>query len=276
MARASVAGRVGTRRTGLAWIPRTGRLDRLHHWELPPCTAWVARYCDHCTVNSEVYQFHAWAAADLKAVSSAPQGHQIRARSYLNPHFRINRSWGALRSQGRPVAGAGGYRATFSGGSPPASGATTLTGTTGQATLPATCPNGNTLVQGVASLALMANGTPSIPGTSYPVTVTVVGPTHGAVASDVFAETNLQLMAASCSLRIGFFCGLCSVGPNGTQFSVATGRLLGGRRMLINYLAVRGSAGRLLALPVTSSVRCLSVPFVALAACRSGGAASCG
>ena len=157
-------------------------------------------------------------------------------------------------------AGANGASGTLA--SPP--GSATLTGTTGQLTLPADCPNGTTTVQGAVSFSLTANGTPSIPGSTYPVNVTAADaggtPLTGVTTS--FGETNLQLVADSCSLRIGFFSSLGSTnGSTSTQFSVATGRLLGGRRTLINYLALRGSAGQLVAVPVTSSVRCL-LPYV--------------
>ena len=157
-------------------------------------------------------------------------------------------------------AGANGASGTLA--SPP--GSATLTGTTGQLTLPANCPNGTTTVQGAVSFSLTANGTPSVPGSPYPVNVTAADaggtPLTGVTTS--FGETNLQLVAESCSLRIGFFSSLGSTnGSTSTQFSVATGKLPGGRRTLINYLALRGSAGRLVASPITSSVKCL-LPYL--------------
>jgi len=129
----------------------------------------------------------------------------------------------------------------------PTTGATSFT-------VPAGCPNGGTSYTGVAVVYPSANGIPSLPSATPPPTLqqyTIVATAPGSTNTVTFNEANGQVVANSCSLRIGFF---SSTGT--TQFSAATGKLLGGRRTLINYLTVRGSGGSLIASPITSSVVC--------------------
>lgn len=94
-------------------------------------------------------------------------------------------------------------------------------------------------------------------GTTALATDQIGDPRPAGPACDIGAdELPLQQTATSCSLRIGFFANAGT-----TQFSLATGnldnRIPGGRRTLMNYLAVRGSGGTLIASPITSSVACL-------------------
>ena len=137
----------------------------------------------------------------------------------------------------------------------PASSTTTVL-TTGASsfTVPTGCPNGGTSYTGVAVVYPYANGIPSLPSTTPPPALqqyTIVATALGSTNSVTFSEANGQVVADFCSLRVGFF---SSTGT--TQFSLATGRLAGGRRTLINYLTVRGSGGSLIASPITSSVVC--------------------
>ena len=130
---------------------------------------------------------------------------------------------------------------------------TVATNGTSSFTVPAGCPNGGTSYTGVAVVYPYANGTPSLPNTTPPPALqqyAIVATAPGSTNSVTFSEANGQVVANSCSLRIGFF---SSTGT--TQFSVATGNLFG-RRTLINYLTVRGSGGSLIANPITSSVVC--------------------
>lgn len=136
---------------------------------------------------------------------------------------------------------------------------------TGPSILPAGCSLPGTQ-QGVAVVPAYANQFPSLPSSTTPpleqYTIVVTAPTGFIVNPVTFSEASGQQVVTICSMRIGFFSSLGSAnGTNSSQFALATGRLLGGRRTLFNYLSLQGSGGRLLAAPVTSSVTCL-LPYV--------------
>jgi len=101
------------------------------------------------------------------------------------------------------------------------------------------------------------------------------GTADGAGAAYAYqSRTTPGRTASTCSLRVGFFSTLGSTnGTSSTQFSLATGKLAGGRRTLINYLSLLGSSGLLRAVPVTSTVTCLlavTVPPPGAAAAAGG------
>ena len=165
-------------------------------------------------------------------------------------------------------AGSNGAGASFTpvGTAPPFSSPLLIKNVaTGPSILPAGCSLPGTQ-QGVAVVPAYANQLPSLPSSTTPpleqYTIVVTPPTGFTVNPVTFSEASGQQVASICSMRIGFFSSLGSAnGTNSTQFALATGRLLGGRRTLMNYLSLQGSGGRLLATPVTSSVTCL-LPYV--------------